>query len=121
MKWFTPITGGYTSGTRLNQFSLAGHQLAPLICFEDTFPHHVRDHVNADTDLLVNLTNDGWFGQSAAQWQHLASAALRAVENGRPLLRCCNNGITCWIDAQGRMRQLLQSTQGSEYDAGFAT
>lgn len=120
VKWFTPITGGYTSGTRLNQFSLAGHQLAPLICFEDTFPHHVRDHVNADTDLLVNLTNDGWFGQSAAQWQHLASAALRAVENGRPLLRCCNNGITCWIDAQGRMRQLLQSTQGSEYDAGFA-
>jgi apolipoprotein N-acyltransferase len=145
VKWFTPITGGYTSGRRINHFDITlppalQHnstndapstdqtrraptriRTAPLICFEDTFPHHVRDHVDADTDLLVNLTNDGWFGESAEQWQHLASAALRAVELGRPLLRCCNNGITSWFDAQGRMREIFRDPNGSEYGVGFAT
>ncbi len=144
VKWFTPITGSYTAGKRLNHFTVerrapirlvtinAPHdaglksdapariRLAPLICFEDTFPHHVRDHVDNDTDLLVNLTNDGWFGNSAEQWQHLASAAFRSVENGLPLLRCCNNGITCWFDAQGRMREIFRDASASEYGEGFA-
>lgn len=120
VKWFTPITSGYTSGRRINHFTFNGTKLAPLICFEDTFAHHVRDHVDADTDLLVNLTNDGWFGQSAAQWQHLASAAFRAVENGVPLLRCCNNGITCWFDANGAMREIFKDANESEYGVGFA-
>ncbi len=142
VKWFTPITGGYTSGRRISHFDLdldsparldstkespaadpasTRVRTAPLICFEDTFPHHVRDHVDAETDLLVNLTNDGWFGESAEQWQHLASAALRAVEFARPLLRCCNNGITCWFDAQGRMREIFRDQNGSEYGVGYAT
>jgi len=120
IKWFTPITGGYTSGQRLNNFRLADHTLAPLICFEDTFPHHVRDHVNAETELLVNLTNDGWFGEGAAQWQQAATAAFRAVENGVPLLRCCNNGITCWFDATGKMQEVFRTPEGSEYGVGFA-
>ena len=71
---------------------------SPLICFEDMFPHLARQAVRDDTDFLVNLTNDGWFGDSAEQWQHMASAVFRAVENGVPLVRCCNNGVTCWID-----------------------
>jgi len=132
VKWFTPITGGYTSGKRINHFTLerpaqaepsvaeSRIKIAPLICFEDTFAHHVREHVDADTDLIVNLTNDGWFGQSAAQWQHLASAAFRAVENGVPLLRSCNNGITCWFDANGRIREIFRDARGSEYGVGFA-
>ena len=120
VKWFTPITGGYTDGDRMTQFNVAGTKIAPLICFEDTFPRHVIDHVNPDTDLLVNLTNDGWFGESAEQWQHLSSAALRSVENGVPLLRCCNNGITCWFDAQGRMREIFRDANDSEYAVGFA-
>jgi len=144
IKWFTPITGGYTSGERITRFALerptplrlaatnatfrpeaaAGAPrrvcLAPLICFEDTFAHQVREHVDTETDLLVNLTNDGWFGRGAAQWQHLASAAFRAVENGVPLLRCCNNGISCWFDANGRMQEIFRDASGSEYGAGFA-
>src|SRR5438128_10831173 len=72
-----------------------------LICFEDNFPHLVREYADDDTDFLVNLTNNGWFGESAAQWQHAANAAFRAVENGLPLVRCTNNGLTCWVDAQG--------------------
>ena len=49
-----------------------------------------------DTDFLLNLTNNGWFGESAAQWQHATSALFRAVENGVPLVRCTNNGLTKW-------------------------
>jgi apolipoprotein N-acyltransferase len=120
VKWFTPITGGYTAGDRINHFRLADRKIAPLICFEDMFPHLVRDHATEDTDLLVNLTNDGWFGASAAHWQQAAAAAFRAVENGLPLLRCCNNGITSWFDAQGRLRELFRDEAGSEYGVGFA-
>lgn len=120
VKWFTPITGGYTAGTEIKRFRIADKTIAPLICFEDMFPHHVRDHVDADTDLLVNLTNDGWFGNSAAQWQQAACSAFRAVENGVPLLRSCNNGITGWFDATGRMREMFRDANGSEYGVGFA-
>jgi apolipoprotein N-acyltransferase len=92
-----------------------------LICFEDTFAQLAREYVDDDTDFLVNLTNNGWFGDSAAQWQHAASAAFRAVENGLPLLRCCNNGLTCWIDSRGRVREIFRDEHGSEYGRGFVT
>ncbi len=78
-----------------------------LICFEDMFAQEAREHVGADTDFLVNLTNDGWFGHGAEQWQQAASGIFRAVENGVPILRCTNDGLTCWADAQGRIRQIL--------------
>lgn len=119
VKWFTPITSGYTSGHEIKRFRLREQKIAPLICFEDMFPHHVRDHVDVETDLIVNLTNDGWFGNKAAQWQQAACSAFRAVENGLPLLRSCNNGITCWFDANGRMREMFRDANGSEYGVGF--
>jgi apolipoprotein N-acyltransferase len=94
---------------------------ATLICFEDVFPHLVREYANSDTDFLVNLTNDGWFGEGAEQWQHAGSAAFRAVENGLPLLRCCNNGLTCWIDSRGRLQQVFRDKSGSIYGPGVMT
>ena len=145
IKWFTPITGGFTPGDRVTHFTLerratsrpdstissqhagivsgapARIKTSVLICFEDTFPHLVRDYVDEDTDFLVNLTNNGWFGDSAAQWQHAASAAFRAVENGVPLLRSGNNGLTCWIDSRGRVREIFRNLSGSEYGAGYVT
>lgn len=151
IQWFTPITGGFTPGNRVTRFELdqwgerprepgspsnltnaihvAGAEArahrrlhtAALICFEDTFPELARESVDDDTDFLVNLTNNGWFGNSAAQWQHAASAAFRAVENGVPLLRCANNGLTCWIDSRGRLREIFRDARGSEYGAGFVT
>ena len=147
IKWFTPITGGFTPGFRATKFELdrwgertrepgvtpdstngspavSPHRpikTAALICFEDTFGHLVRESVDDDTDFLINLTNNGWFGESAAQWQHAASAAFRAVENGVPLLRCSNNGLTCWIDSRGRLRELFRDQKGSEYGVGFVT
>ncbi len=123
LKWFTPIQGGYTPGERAAQFHLDDLEVtaSPMICFEDVFPQLGRDDVQADTDFLVNLTNDSWFGQSAAQLQQAATGLFRAVENGVPLIRCTNNGLTCLIDPQGRIRQIFRDPSGSIYGPGFIT
>ena len=85
------------------------------------FPHLAREYATDDTDFLVNLTNDGWFGEGAEQWQHAAGGAFRAVENGLPLARCCNNGLTCWIDSRGRLRDIFRDKKGSIYGSGVMT
>ena len=105
LKWFTPIDGGFATGDAVVPFDLAQPRArtAVLICFEDVLPHLARQYVADDTDFLVNLTNDGWFSESAQQWQHAAVAVFRAIENGVPLIRCTNNGLTCWIDPCGRL------------------
>jgi apolipoprotein N-acyltransferase len=145
VKWFTPITGGYESGKFPVQFEINrwGERLhepqieldngssvasphrtiktSPLICFEDTFPQLARKAARDDTDFLVNLTNDGWFGDSAEQWQHMANSVFRAVENGVPLVRCANNGVTCWIDANGRVREIFKDKTGGVYSGGAMT
>jgi apolipoprotein N-acyltransferase len=120
LKYFTPIQGGFTPGTRVAPFNLTTlqAQTAVLICFEDVFPNVAREDVNPETDFLVNITNDGWFGQGAAQWQQGVSGLFRAVENGVPLIRCCNNGLTCWIDGKGRLRQILRDERGTIYGSG---
>ena len=118
IKYLTPVTGSFAAGTEPAQFSLGTVRTAPLICFEDMFPGLARSAVKDDTDFLVNLTNDGWFGNSAEQWQHEAGAIFRAVENGVPLVRCANNGITCWIDACGRVCQVFRDNTGSAYGPG---
>lgn len=120
VKWFTPITGGYTPGHSAMEFYLENLRVtaSPLICYEDMFPQMGRVAAAGGADFLINLTNDGWFGQSAEQWQHETCAGFRAVENGVPLVRCCNNGITCWIDAHGRQREIFRDDQGSAYGMG---
>jgi apolipoprotein N-acyltransferase len=140
VKWFTPITGGYEAGDKPVVFSIRKKNsdeaiielnndspeisprdsvnAAPLICFEDMFPQTARASVKNDTDFLVNLTNDGWFGEGAEQWQQCAAGIFRAVENGVPLVRCCNNGVTCWIDAHGEVRQIFKDAGGGIYGVG---
>ena len=121
LKWFTPVEGGFTPGDRSVPFKLKslGVKTSVLICFEDIFPQIGRGDVEPDTDFLVNITNDGWFGESAAQWQQAATALFRAVENGVPLIRCTNNGLTCWIDAQGQIREIFRDSTGTVYGPGF--
>lgn len=121
MKWFTPIEGGFTPGPGPVPFKMESlhAEASPLICFEDAFPHYAREHVASDTDFLLNLTNDGWFGKSAAQWQQAANAIFRAVENGVPMVRCTNNGLTCWADRFGRLRKYFGSDSGDVYAPGF--
>jgi apolipoprotein N-acyltransferase len=121
IKYFTPIEGGFTPGDRSEQFELdsLGVVTSVLICFEDIFPTLGREGSQPDTDFLVNLTNNGWFGEGAAQWQHGATSVFRAVENRITLVRCSNNGLTCWVDKFGRIRQVFRDAAGSEYGPGF--
>jgi apolipoprotein N-acyltransferase len=151
IKWFTPITGSFASGTNAMPFEMninperrppARHEsnadisgagsetgvpnnlhikTATLICYEDIFPELAREYVQDDTDFLVNLTNDGWFGEGAAQWQQAAAAIFRAVENGVPLVRSTNNGLTCWADSHGRLREIFRDKTGSVYGVGAMT
>src|SRR5439155_15193835 len=113
--------GSFTRGERAVTFSMPDlhAKAAVLICFEDVFPHLTRSSVEEGTDFLLNLTNNGWFGKSAAQWQHAADAVFRAVENGLPLVRCTNNGLTCWIDAQGRLHEVYFPGSKDVYGPGF--
>ena len=109
LKFLAPIGDGFSPGSEPVQFQTfdPSAKLSVLICFEDVFAAEARLHADPDTDFLINLTNDGWFGDGASQWQQTACAVFRAIENGLPLARCSNNGITCWIDAKGRLRQVL--------------
>ena len=121
LKRFREEGGGFARGKGPVAFQMERPRgrISTLICFEDVFPHLAREHVDADTDLLLNLTNNGWFGESAAQWQHAISALFRALENGVPLVRCTNNGLSCWIDAQGRMHEVYFPGSRNIYQAGF--
>lgn len=120
-KYLTPIEGSFASGDRPVTFETTSPvaHFSVLICFEDVFGRSAREHVEPDTDFLLNLTNDGWFGESSAQWQQAANAVFRAVENGVPLVRCTNNGLTCWIDELGRIREGLGLKEGDIYQPGF--
>ena len=82
--------------------------MAPLICYEDLMPALSRRFVgNERANLLVNLTNDAWYGRSAAPWQHARLARWRALETRRALVRSTNTGVTTVIDPAGRMSEPL--------------
>lgn len=109
LRYLTPIEGGFQRGVEAVPFELeVSHpekshwKMQPLICFEDVLPDLTRQSLEPDTDFILNLTNDGWFGEESAQWQHWSNATFRAVENGVPLLQCANNGVTLWVDSVGR-------------------
>ena len=121
LKDFTQVYGEFARGKGPVTFSLPDLKIntSVLICFEDTFPHLARKHVIPDIDFLLNLTNNGWFGESAAQWQHAANSVFRAVENGLPLIRAANNGLTCWVDPRGRMHQVYFPGSSNIYKAGY--
>jgi apolipoprotein N-acyltransferase len=73
------------------------------VCFEAIFPDLARDDVRRGARWLVNVTNDEWFGEGAALYQHAAMAVFRAVENHVPMARCANTGLTVLIDSNGRI------------------
>ncbi len=80
-------------------------RFAVFICYESIFPNIARQQTLAGAQFLINTTNDGWFGTTSAPAQHLAMAVLRAVENGRTVVRAANTGISCFIDANGKIHQ----------------
>ncbi len=99
------IPGDFSSGTDFSVLHLEHPSLpiSPLICFEDSVGEVARGFAKNGSRLLVNLTNDGWFAQTAAAEQHLANAIFRAVENRRPLVRCANTGVSCSVSPTGNV------------------
>ncbi len=95
--------GDYTPGTTHTVFRTSHFSFACLICFESIFPDLSRTFVNNGAEVLVNITNDGWFGKISGPQQHNDMAILRSVENGVVLLRSANTGISMIVDQYGRV------------------
>jgi apolipoprotein N-acyltransferase len=119
LSWFPDIMkaiglGTLSQGNTPKSWRLDnGRWISPSICFEDMVPHAMQDHIQKLTaagmapDVLVNLSNDGWFRGSSSLDHHLNSAIVTAVENRTPMLVTANTGISAWIDGNGRVVQKL--------------
>ena len=115
----THETGNFVPGTDYRPVETRDGTLSLFICYEAIFPQLVRRLVTAAPGVLVNISNDAWFGDSAAAAQHLEMARLRAIENHRYLLRSTNDGITCVIDPYGRVLNRLPRHEAAVLVAKF--
>ncbi|MDR2504219.1 MAG: apolipoprotein N-acyltransferase [Deltaproteobacteria bacterium] len=95
---------GFTPGQTKEPLRLRDISLGVLICYEGIFPELAQARVAAGANLLVNVSNDAWFADSPAPWQHLQLSAMRAIEQGRYMLRCTNTGVSALIDPLGRIQ-----------------
>jgi len=98
-----PAAGDFASGEKIEPIRLLHLPAGILICFEVIFPELARTQTKKGAAVLVNLTNDAWFGMTSAPHQHLSMAVFRAVENKRPMFRAANTGISAFIDSKGRI------------------
>ncbi|HEU0273588.1 MAG TPA: apolipoprotein N-acyltransferase [Candidatus Udaeobacter sp.] len=122
------VPGDFKAGKDYTVFQLTNDNVkaAPLICFEDTIGELTRRFVlptetTPGANLLVDITNDGWFLRSAGSHQHLANAVFRCVETRRPMVRAANTGVTCFVNEFGRVTQKLQDENGSTFTEGVLT
>ena len=107
--WLRPLAplfnlpmSSFTRGQYVQKNLLANNvHLLPLLCFEIAFPHQLAANLTSETDLILTVSNDAWFGGSHGPHQHMEIARMRALEFGKPLLRATNNGITAVVDHQG--------------------
>jgi len=115
LKAFAETAGGYSAGAEHAIIPLAnGLVILPLICYEAIFPIEF-DYEGFNPDVLVNITNDAWFGNTPGPWQHFAQARIRAVEQEIPLIRVANHGISAVVDSYGRVSMMLRYNE-----SGFA-
>jgi apolipoprotein N-acyltransferase len=107
-RW-TPMPDGLTAGQQPATFEVAGYRVAPSICFESTVPHLIRRQIvelerqDKPVDMLVNMTNDGWFWGSGILDLHYRCGVFRAVENRKPMLVAANTGFSAIIDGNGHV------------------
>jgi apolipoprotein N-acyltransferase len=99
-------------GTERKTFRITGktggpHRYGVFICYESVFGDEVRQFARLGSEAFVNISDDGWYGDTSAPWQHLNMARMRAIENRRWILRDTNNGVTASIDPYGTVRQSI--------------
>ncbi len=99
----TEAVGSFSPGEDATVLHVDGHRLSTAICYEAVYPGLVRRFVVGGSQLLTTITNDAWFGDTSAPHQHFAQAAMRAIENGRYLVRAANTGISGAVDPYGRI------------------
>jgi apolipoprotein N-acyltransferase len=100
------LPGDFERGRSTEPLALekpSGVEVIPLVCFEDTVGRLTRKFIRPTPQVLVNLTNDGWFLHSNENEVHLANAIFRCIEVRRPMARSCNTGVTCFVDTKGRI------------------
>ena len=105
------MVGDFTPGVQYTLMPFGGVRAGVFICFESAFPSVSRHFTEEGADVLVNISNDGYLGQTPVMRQHLANTIFRAVENNRPVVRVTNTGITAFITEQG---EVLDATAGFE-------
>jgi apolipoprotein N-acyltransferase len=90
-------------GKHRTVFATGGHSYGTFICYESVFADEVRQYARMGADVLVNISDDGWYGDTSAAWEHLNMVRMRAIENHRWVLRATNTGVTAAIDPYGRV------------------
>ena len=115
----TADIGDFTPGNSYGVGKLPDGSFGVFICYEAIFPAQVREYTRHGAQLLINISNDGWFGRSSAPAQHIMMARVRAVENRRWLLRDTNTGVTAAIDPYGRVRESIPRHQVDALPAEF--
>lgn len=108
--------GDFSPGERAMPLNVGKTQAGLLVCYECIFPELAREYVRNGARILVNITNDAWFGKSSAPYQHLSIATFRAVETRTPLVRAANTGVTAIIDQNGHIRSMT-----ALFEEGFRT
>jgi apolipoprotein N-acyltransferase len=111
--------GLFDPGTHRTVFAVGGHTYGTFICYESVFADEVREYANLGADVLVNISNDGWYGDTSAAWQHLNMVRMRAIENHRWVLRATNTGVTASIDPYGRVVQAAPRHIRTSLRVGF--
>jgi len=109
----------FDRGSTRAVFSLNGHRYGVFICYEVVFASEVRQFAKNGAEVFVNLSDDGWYGDTSAPWQHLNMVRMRAIENRRWILRDTNDGVTAVIDPYGRVRQSIPRHAVDALAAGY--
>jgi apolipoprotein N-acyltransferase len=109
-----PDVSGYLPGNEFTVFKLPDFRFSVTICWENIFPDLVRRFVKAGAQFIVNITNEAWFGETAAPYQFVSMSVFRAVENRVFVIRCANTGISCIIDPFGRIVNRIKDEEGKE-------
>ena len=95
-------------------------ELASISAMKMSFPKNSREYVRSGANLLITLTNDSWYKETAGGAQHTAHSIFRAVENGLPLIRCGTTSESCYISPKGKIQNLIKNEDGSRFTRGTA-